>query len=188
MKKPTREPLAPNEPLIRKKKPLMAPPKEPEKRESRPSPLGSDNGNVRVFRPPELKPPEVAGDVIGHRKLIRTTMEEVRRRQAEGQLKLNEKATSSPVRGQHAPDLTNAEYQYLSELVQVKARVAVKLMNGEKVEGWIEYIDRNFIRLTREGQPNLFIYKHDIKYLEEVKKATTDASRKSGGNGPLSRS
>ncbi|MBZ5536469.1 MAG: RNA chaperone Hfq [Acidobacteriia bacterium] len=101
-------------------------------------------------------------------------MEEVRKRQAEGKLKLSEKATSSPVRGQHAPDLTNAEYQYLSELVQSKVRVVVKLMNGETVEGWIEYIDRNFIRLTRQGRPNLFIYKHDIKYLEEVKKANGD--------------
>ncbi|MFI5175587.1 MAG: RNA chaperone Hfq [Terriglobia bacterium] len=177
MKKPTREPLARNEPLIRKKKPLMMPSEEAEKREVRPNPPSLDNGSVRVFRPSEPKPPELTGNEIGHRKLIRTTMEEVRRRQAEGKLKLSEKATSSPVRGQHAPDLTNAEYQYLSGLVQSKARVVVKLMNGETVEGWIEYIDRNFIRLTREGQPNLFIYKHDIKYLEEVKKATSDARR-----------
>ena len=25
-----------------------------------------------------------------------------------------------------------------------------------------------FIRLTREGKPNLFLYKHDIKYLHEL--------------------
>jgi sRNA-binding regulator protein Hfq len=173
MKKPTREPLARNEPLIRRKKPLLPPSDDLEKKDIRPGPSPSSDGNVRVFRPPEMKPPELTGDVIGQRKLIRTTMEEVRKRQAEGKLKLSEKATSSPVRGQHAPDLTNAEYQYLSELVQAKALVVVKLMNGETVEGWIEYIDRNFIRLTREGRPNLFIYKHDIKYLEEVKKANT---------------
>lgn len=174
MKKPTREPLARNEPLIRKKRPLMSPSEDSEKKDIRPGPLPPTNGNVRVFRPPEMKPPELTGDAVGQRKLIRTTMEEVRKRQAEGKLKLSEKATSSPVRGQHAPDLTNAEYQYLSELVQSKVRVVVKLMNGETVEGWIEYIDRNFIRLTRQGRPNLFIYKHDIKYLEEVKKANGD--------------
>lgn len=174
MKKPTREPLARNEPLIRKRKPILPVSEDLDKKELRPGPPPPTDGNVRVFRPPEMKPPVLTGDGAGQRKLIRTTMEEVRRRQAEGKLKLSEKATSSPVRGQHAPDLTNAEYQYLSELVQTKALVVVKLMNGETVEGWIEYIDRNFIRLTREGRPNLFIYKHDIKYLEEVKKARAD--------------
>ena len=27
--------------------------------------------------------------------------------------------------------------------------------------------DASFIRITRSGQPNLFIFKHDIKYLIE---------------------
>ena len=43
----------------------------------------------------------------------------------------------------------------------------VKLADGEEVAGVIEYYDQSFIRLTRQGQPNLFIFKHDIKYLEE---------------------
>ena len=41
------------------------------------------------------------------------------------------------------------------------------MMDGEEVEGSIEYYDQSFIRLTREGQPNLFIFKHDIKYIAE---------------------
>lgn len=44
----------------------------------------------------------------------------------------------------------------------------VKMMDGEEVSGVIEYYDQSFIRLTREGAPNLFIFKHDIKYLEEA--------------------
>ena len=43
----------------------------------------------------------------------------------------------------------------------------VKLEDGEEVAGIIEYYDQSFIRLTRKGQPNLFIFKHDIKYLQE---------------------
>jgi len=39
--------------------------------------------------------------------------------------------------------------------------------SGEEVAGVIEYYDQSFIRLTREGEPNLFIFKHDIKYLYE---------------------
>ena len=45
--------------------------------------------------------------------------------------------------------------------------VAVKLADGEIVRGWIEYYDKNMIRLTREGAPNLFIFKHDIAYIAE---------------------
>jgi len=43
----------------------------------------------------------------------------------------------------------------------------VKLSNDEIVEGTVEYYDASFIRLTRKDGPNLFIYKHDIKYLME---------------------
>ena len=35
------------------------------------------------------------------------------------------------------------------------------------MRGWIEYYDQKMIRLTREGGPNLFIYKHDILYIAE---------------------
>jgi host factor-I protein len=46
--------------------------------------------------------------------------------------------------------------------------VRVKMVDGEEVQGTIEYYDKSFIRITRDGQPNLFIFKHDIKYLMEV--------------------
>jgi host factor-I protein len=45
--------------------------------------------------------------------------------------------------------------------------VRVKMADGEEVVGTIEYYDQSFIRLTRNGQPNLFIFKHDIKYIQE---------------------
>ena len=41
------------------------------------------------------------------------------------------------------------------------------MTGGEEVIGVIEYYDQSFIRITRQGQPNLFIFKHDIKYLQE---------------------
>ena len=43
----------------------------------------------------------------------------------------------------------------------------VKLRDGETVTGWIEYFDDRMIRLTREGKPNLFIYKHQIRTITE---------------------
>jgi host factor-I protein len=45
--------------------------------------------------------------------------------------------------------------------------VNVKLQDGETVSGWIEYFDDRMIRLTREGKPNLFIYKNQIKTITE---------------------
>jgi host factor-I protein len=45
--------------------------------------------------------------------------------------------------------------------------VRVKMVDGEEVAGVIEYYDQSFIRLTRDGKPNLFIFKHDIKYVME---------------------
>ena len=46
--------------------------------------------------------------------------------------------------------------------------IRVKLTDGEEVVGVIEYYDHSFIRITREGEPNLFIFKHEIKYIMET--------------------
>jgi sRNA-binding regulator protein Hfq len=63
---------------------------------------------------------------------------------------------------------TFEEVRYLKHLIDTKALVCVKLVDGEEVRGTIEYYDQRFIRITRDKVPNLFIFKHDIKYLYEV--------------------
>jgi host factor-I protein len=45
--------------------------------------------------------------------------------------------------------------------------VIVKLRDGEIVSGWVEYFDDMMLRLTREGKPNLFIYKAQIRTITE---------------------
>ncbi len=67
-----------------------------------------------------------------------------------------------------APEQTFEETRYLKKLSEEQSPVCVKLSNNEEVEGRIEFFDAGFIRLTRERKPNLFIYKHDIKYLYET--------------------
>jgi sRNA-binding regulator protein Hfq len=57
---------------------------------------------------------------------------------------------------------------YLKRLIEGAMQVRVKLTDGEEVTGAIEYYDQSFIRLTRIGAPNLFIFKHDIKYIQEA--------------------
>ncbi len=66
-----------------------------------------------------------------------------------------------------APESTHEEVRYLKYLIENEIPVRVKLRDNQEVSGTIEYYDHSFIRLTREGEPNLFIYKHEIKYLYE---------------------
>jgi len=56
--------------------------------------------------------------------------------------------------------------------------VAIKLRDGEVVNGWIEYFDDMMVRLTREGKPNLFIYKSQIRTITEA----AGAERRRSGN------
>lgn len=62
---------------------------------------------------------------------------------------------------------TQREVVYLRRLIDQNVPVTVKLRDGEVFHGVIEYYDRRFIRLTREGAPNLFLFKKDILYLFE---------------------
>ena len=63
---------------------------------------------------------------------------------------------------------TFEEVKYLKHLIEEKIPICVKLTGDEEVFGMLEYYDQRFLRLTRAGAPNLFIFKHDIKYLYEV--------------------
>jgi host factor-I protein len=65
------------------------------------------------------------------------------------------------------PGETGQEALYLRSLSDRQVQVHVKLRDGETVSGWIEYFDDRMIRLTREGKPNLFIYKHQIRTITE---------------------
>ncbi|HEX3470028.1 MAG TPA: hypothetical protein VHT28_02480, partial [Silvibacterium sp.] len=51
--------------------------------------------------------------------------------------------------------------------------------DGETVSGWIEYFDDRMIRLTREGKPNLFIYKNQIRTITEQARRGEELRRRS---------
>ena len=65
------------------------------------------------------------------------------------------------------PEETFEEASFLKGLGEKQKPVSVKLMDGQTVSGWIEYYDKHMVRLTREGAPNLFIFKHEIMYIAE---------------------
>jgi host factor-I protein len=79
------------------------------------------------------------------------------------------------------PGDTGQEALYLRSLSDRQVTVIVKLRDGEAVRGWIEYFDDSMVRLTREGAPNLFIYKHQIRSIAEAGK------RREPRNGALGR-
>jgi host factor-I protein len=88
-----------------------------------------------------------------------------------GEMEADDSATPSPARRGSGPsgprNNTQQEVGYLRRLIDQHTPVSVKIRGGEMVNGVIEYYDSSFIRLTREGQSNLFIFKKDILYVRE---------------------
>jgi sRNA-binding regulator protein Hfq len=66
-----------------------------------------------------------------------------------------------------APEQTFQEVKYLRHLIDNHIPVRVRLTDNQEMDGVIEFYDTNFIRITRDNGPNLFLFKHDIKYLYE---------------------
>ncbi|HEX8814879.1 MAG TPA: RNA chaperone Hfq [Terriglobales bacterium] len=65
------------------------------------------------------------------------------------------------------PEETFEEASFLKALCDKQKPVAIKMMDGDVLQGYIEYYDKNMVRLTRQGAPNLFIFKHEIMYIAE---------------------
>lgn len=100
-------------------------------------------------------------------------------------------STSSRRQRKNAPPgETGQEALYLRSLSERQIPVVVKLRDGERVTGWIEYFDDFMVRLTREGSPNLFIYKPQIHTICEHRSiaasATGNRAAAKPGNGPQS--
>lgn len=110
-----------------------------------------------VRKPPTSGPPAGASDPeseLGPRKLIRPALSDVRRDTAPRGLR---KGAPS--------DQTNAESFYYLKQMQARTPVVVRLVDGEELRGWIEWYDRDAIKLNRENAPNLLLQKRAIKYL-----------------------
>jgi len=64
------------------------------------------------------------------------------------------------------PEQTNAENFYYQKQMQSRTSMVIVLRDGEEVHGFIEWYDRNCIKVNRlNGEPNLMIYKPAIKYM-----------------------
>ncbi len=69
------------------------------------------------------------------------------------------------------PEQTHAENFYYQKQMQSKTPVVVVLKDGEEIHGIIEWYDKNCIKLVRDGESNLLIYKPAIRYMYKAGEA-----------------
>jgi len=69
------------------------------------------------------------------------------------------------------PEATSAESFYYLKQMNAKTPMVIVMMDGETIHGWIEWYDRNCLKVNREGAPNLLIQKQFIKYLHKADEA-----------------
>jgi sRNA-binding regulator protein Hfq len=104
-----------------------------------------------------------------NRKLIRTTLAEIRER---GEREQSNRPRSgggggdaSAQRKRVPPEQTNAESFYYKKQMDNRTPMVVVLQDGEELHGVIEWYDRACIKLHRNGAPNLLVLKHNVKYM-----------------------
>ena len=66
---------------------------------------------------------------------------------------------------QAPPEATSAESFYYVKQMNSKTPMVIVMTDGEEIRGWIEWYDRNCLKVNRDGEPNLLLYKPNIKYM-----------------------
>jgi hypothetical protein len=119
-----------------------------------------------------------------NRKLIRTTLAEVKgkarevpqpRERSNGTPRpATEGREQRPVQQQAPvqvkkrippPNETNAEIFYYKKQIDAHTPMVIVLLDGEEIEGTIEWYDRGALKVNRKGAPNLLLLKRNIKYM-----------------------
>ena len=125
-----------------------------------------------------------------NRKLIRTTLAEVKnkgRDLPQHKERVNNGGAPRPSEGGHAPQPrpqqaqsaaavqvrkrvpppmeTNAEIFYYKKQIDAHTLMVIVLLDGEEIEGTIEWYDKGALKVNRKSAPNLLLLKHNIKYM-----------------------
>jgi host factor-I protein len=120
-----------------------------------------DSGNsAAVGRAPEASS---QADEFVSRKLIRPALSGQQHR-SDNSERLTSAEQRVPRRA-NMPEQTHAETFYFQKQMQSRTPMVVVLKDGEELHGWIEWYDRNSIKLNRSGASNLLLYKSHIKYM-----------------------
>jgi RNA chaperone Hfq len=100
-----------------------------------------------------------------NRKLFRPVLTEVKEQYVPRPSQPAPQAAPAARKKPAPPEQTFAENFYFVKQMQSRTPVAVVLTDGEVLRGTVEWYDRDCIKLTRYGSPNLMIYKHSIRYM-----------------------
>jgi hypothetical protein len=129
---------------------------------------------------------------VSNRKLIRTTLAEVKGKVREvpqprersnggghrgpggdrdggrdsGREPARAQQTSVQVRKRTPPPMeTNAELFYYKKQIDAHTLMIIVLLDGEEIEGTIEWYDRGALKVNRKSEPNLLLLKRNVKYM-----------------------
>jgi len=113
----------------------------------------------------------VEAEGFANRKLIRPSLNRTDHNHAPAAM--TEHRSERPERNDHRgggrkpapPEQTNAENFYYQKQMQSKTPMVIVLGDGEEIRGMIEWYDKSCIKISRNGQTNLLIYKPAIKYM-----------------------
>ena len=131
-----------------------------------------------------------------NRKLIRTTLAEVKgkarevpqpRERSNGSSRAtNDREQRERPAPQHTPvqvkkrvpppSETNAEIFYYKKQIDAHTQMVLVLLDGEEIEGTIEWYDRGALKVNRKGAPNLLVLKRNIKYIYKADERVESAS------------
>ena len=131
-----------------------------------------------------------------NRKLIRTTLAEVKgkareipqpRERSNGSSRAtNDREQRERPAPQHTPaqvkkrvpppSETNAEIFYYKKQIDAHTLMVLVLLDGEEIEGTIEWYDRGALKVNRKGAPNLLVLKRNIKYIYKADERVETAS------------
>jgi sRNA-binding regulator protein Hfq len=135
-----------------------------------------------------------------NRKLIRTTLAEVKGKTREAP-PLRERSNGAPQRSQSAegpresaprpssappvqvkkrippPLETNAEIFYYKKQIDAHTPMVIVLLDGEEIEGTIEWYDRGALKVNRKSGPNLMVLKRNIKYMYKADERSDDQAQ-----------
>ena len=92
-------------------------------------------------------------------------------------------AAAVQVRKRVPPPLeTSAEIFYYKKQIDAHILMAIVLLDGEEIEGTIEWYDRGALKVNRVDAPNLLVLKRNIKYMYKAEERVEQAQDASQAN------
>jgi sRNA-binding regulator protein Hfq len=113
-------------------------------------------------------------EVFANRRLIRPSLNRSENHRPENGDR--RERSDRPERGASAkkaapPEQTHAENFYYQKQMQSKTPMVLVLQDDEEIRGVIEWYDKYCLKVSRNGEPNLLIYKPSIKYMYKESEA-----------------